>query len=149
MARSRLSAYWTIALWSKASCGDLVGDEPLDVVTVHRQGDLVGADQRPVDDRDDSLRGAIGLAERVELLEVLRGESGGPLQGATGAGGQVLVGLQRSARQCPATLVRLSDAPDERQPKRLLTRLGCGRRAKITVDTASSMPCSCMVATFW
>ena len=91
--------------------------------------DLVGAQQRPVDDRDDARGGAVDGAEGVELLEEARREPGRLGEGAGGRGIQALGDVEPAARQRPQALVRVPRAPHERDDDRrpILARLAAQR----------------------
>ena len=80
--------------------------------------DLVGPQQRPVDDRHDAGGGAVDGAEGVELLEEARRESGGLGEGAGCRGIQALGDVEPAAGQRPQALVRVARAAHERDARR-------------------------------
>ena len=102
----------------------VVGREPAHVLVLDRPGGLTGLHERPVDDRDNPAAGGAALiAESVELLQVFGSQTRGLAQGACGRVGQLLVGRQPAARQCPLAEVGLPGATHERQPQGRKTRL--------------------------
>ena len=96
----------------------VVGREPAHVLADARLRGLLAAHERPVHDRDDAVAGgrAADVAERVELFEVARREPVVSASVRAAANGEVLVEVQRAARQRPASFERAPDAAHQRQP---------------------------------
>ena len=89
---------------------------------VPARSDLVGPQERPVDDRHDAGGGAVDGAERVELLEEARRETGGLGEGAGCRGVEALGGVEPAAGQRPQALVRVARAAHERDRRRMRGR---------------------------
>ena len=107
--------------------GQLVGGEPAHVLAVGRLLRELLAHERPVDDRDDAAgRGAVEVAEGVELLEVGGRELGGLEELARGGLGEALGLIRPSAGQRPPAVERLAGAPHERDREHHPLALGRG-----------------------
>ena len=104
-----------ISRWSKASSGSWSSSNQHTFSSATARCDLVGVHERPVHDRDDALvGGAVGGAERVELLEVSRREARRLGERARRGGVEALVDGQPAAGQRPASGAGLAEAPHER-----------------------------------
>ena len=102
---------------------EVVDRVPSHVVSEASRAGLLASDERPVDDGHDARvapEDAVGVAERVELLEVLGGEAHRLEEGARGGGAEVFV-AERTAGQCKEVDERLPLPSHERNPDR-----GCG-----------------------
>jgi hypothetical protein len=106
----------------------LVGGEPSHVLSRRGPGGLAGADEGPVHDGDHASRarqlragaherGAVGVAERVQLFQVARGEACRVAERAARGIRESLRHPQRPAGKRPSALERFPDAPHERQPE--------------------------------
>ncbi|PWD50233.1 hypothetical protein C8046_05695 [Serinibacter arcticus] len=107
--------------------------EPLHVLGALGASVLLGAHERPVDDRDDAVRArvrgvarAVEAAERVQLLEVGGVEAGGGAERVAGRLLQAAALAERTAGEGPEALVRLADAAHEREPEGQPRGLGGG-----------------------
>ena len=113
---------------------EAVDGVPPHVVAEAGRACLLVPDQRPVNDGHDArvaAEDAVGVAEGVELLEVLGGEAHGLEESAGGGGGEVFV-AERPARQGEQIDERLPLSPHEGHPDRRCggaVRRG-GRRAQ-------------------
>ena len=92
--------------------------EPAHVLPCIGGRDLVGAQERPVDDRYDAAGGPLDGSEGIQLLEIARCQPCGLAEGAGCRGIQALADVEPSSGKRPEALVRIAGAAYERQHER-------------------------------